>query len=424
MPSSSSHFRRSLCGILIAVFAAVLLFPLFQQIFHFPREKDLSGIRVRTAEFPAWTPKSWRRGEFAATADAWIRDHVGLRGWLIHLNRQLRYSLFGQLETAPLRKRAIVIGKAPVLFENILMIDALRPPQIPPDQMEAFAARLARTQRLLKDRNIAFLVMLAPNKALVYSEDLPPWARKRVSDANSDYRPFIEALARHQVPCLDALALFRELRPQFPDLIPPHGVHWSHHGAWIAWQRAIALINQQGVLPEIPVPATEQLVQDQATSMNDELRAQLNLFFSAHSAPVRSTYPVAAPLPAGTGPMLDALLVGDSFGLTLLDAMARSGLCRSLQLWFYKLRGRDVTPASFDSHQRLYLRHIRDYELGPDPDENGARLLAGKNLVIFVITTFNIDKFSWGFDLLVNRLYGNPAEDALLPRETEVNLAD
>ena len=412
MSFSPAILHRAVCGIFIAIFAALLCFPLFQQLTRIPQEKDLSGIPMRTTTFPELTRSSWLDGTFSATADAWIREHIGLRGWLVYLDRQIRYSLFGQIEAAPLRKRALVIGEAPILFENILVADALRPPQIPADQMEAFAVRLARMQELLKEKGMAFLVILAPNKALVYSESLPPWACKHVSDANSDYLPFLAALRRHDIPCLDTLALFRELRPQYPDLIPPHGVHWSHTGAWIAWQRAIPLINRQGVLPEIPVPVTEKLVQDQATSMNDELRAQLNLFFSRHGDPVPSTYPVAAPLPPGTEPMLDVLLVGDSFGLTLLDALARSNLCRSLQLWFYMLRIRDVSPPFFDSHQRLFLRHVRNIELGPDADENGARLLAGKNLVIFVITTFNIDKFSWGFDQLVNRLYGDAANNS------------
>ena len=60
--------------------------------------------------------------------------------------------------------------------------------------------------------------------------------------------------------------------------------------------------------------------------------------------------------------------------------------------------------------------------------ENGQRMLEDKNLVVFVITTFNIDKFSWGFVRLVEQLYGNPDAAAPAPsefeEEIEVNLGD
>lgn len=294
--------------------------------------------------------------------------------------------------------------------------------------MDFFVGRLARTQELLKQQGIPFLVVLAPNKAIVYPETLPAWARHRVSEANSDYRAFIAALRRHAVPFLDSLALFRDLRPQYPDLVPPHAIHWGHQGAWIAWQRAIPFINQQGLLPEIPVPKTEDVILDKPSSMNQELLGQLNVFWAPHAQPIPSAYPVAAPLPPGTDSMLRVLVVGDSFGFTLVDAMARSRLCADLHYWFYMKSAKGASPASFDSRERRNLPGISGLGVMPRSIENGQHMLAGKNLVVFVITTFNIDKFSWGFDRLVEQLYGHPAEVPALPEDydidDEVNLAD
>ncbi len=422
MTSTPPLARRFLLGSLVALFAALLLLPLVQQIGHWLPEKHLNGFRIRTEVFPTWTAKTWRRAEFATAADAWIREHVGLRGWLVHLNRQLRYSLFGQVEPAPLRKRAIVMGKGNQLYENIVLIDALRPPQISPPSMDHFAARLKRIQELLREQGMAFLVILAPNKAIVYPEALPDWARKRVSDSRSDYRPFIRALQAHQVPYLDSLALFRELQPQYPALIAPHAMHWSNMGAWVAWQAAIPLLNQQNILPPIPVPVTEDILFDSPTSMNDELRGQLNLFFSRQTESVPSAYPVVAPLPPGTGSPLHALLIGDSFGMTMMDAMARSGLCSSIHLWFYMSRGK-ICPPTYDSHTQRCLSMIDGVpDVNRNTDESGRIMLKDKNLVVFVITTFNIDKFSWGFDRLINRLYGDPADNLPLGAEVPVDL--
>lgn len=423
MPSSPSILRRCLQGGLIAVFSAVLVLPAAQQATGHPREKRLGGFRYRFSAFPAWTWTSWTRGEYSSTVEAWTQEHVGLRGWLVHINRQLRYSLFGQAEAAPLRKRALVIGAPPVLYENILLADALRPPQIAPDRMETLAARLARTQTLLRRQGMAFVVIVAPNKALIYTESLPGWARGRVRDDHTDYKPFVEALGRHRVPCLDTMALFRELKPQHTDLIPPHAIHWGHHGAWIAWQRTVPLLNGQGLPVHIPVPETEALVMDHPTSMNQELLGQLNVFFSRHGDPIPSAYPVAADLPEGVEPMLDVLVVGDSFGFTFADALSRSRLCRSIDFWFYMKTERRATP-SFDSRRRRLIPNIDAIGALTPSDENGRRVLAGKNVVILLMTTFNIDKETWGFDRLVNRLYGDPRDDLPLSDLPEVRLDD
>ena len=424
MPTPPSILRRGLQGLLIALFSAVLLVPLGQQILNRPADRKLSGIRVRTLEFPRLTPGSWLRGEFAATADAWIRDHIGFRGYLICLNRQIRFSLFGQVEPAPLRKRALVVGREPVLFENILLVDALRPPQITREQMDDFVARLAKTQQLLREQGIAFLVLLAPNKAFLYTDDLPAWARNRVSETNSDHVTFLDSLRRHGVSHLNSMEVFRTLGPEFHDMIPPHGIHWSNHGAWIAWQHAIPEINRQGVLPEIPVPETLDLVYAKPTSMNDELRSQLNLFRAPHAKPVASAYPVAGPLPPGAESRLNVLIVGDSFGFTLADAMSRSRLCKRIDYWFYMKNAKVAHPASFDSRLQRTISGVSGAGAMPPKDENGRRMLTGKNLVVFVITTFNIDKSSWGFDRLVNRLYGDPEDPQAAYEEIEVNLGD
>ena len=428
MPPPPSSARRCFQALLVALTAVLLFLPYFQHVAGWPADKPLGGFRPRPGAFPALTRTSWLDGSVAKTVDLWATEHVGIRGWLVALDRQIRYSCFGQVEPAPLRKRALVIGTPPVLYENILMIDALRPPQVPPERMEIFASRLRRTQDLLREQGIPFVVVLAPNKALVYTETLPSWARSRVSETNTDYRAFVEALRRHDVPLLDTMALFRELRPQYDDLVPPHAIHWGHQGAWIAWQHAIPLINRQELLPELPVPEEVEVVMDKPSSMNRELRDQLNLFFSDHGDLIPSAYPVVDPLPAGQEGQLNALVVGDSFGFTFVDAMARSRLCKVIHFWFYMMRGKGADPGFFDSREHRALPAPAGIGTMNRSIENGRRMLAGENLVVFVITTFNIDKFSWGFDRLVEQLYGDPDAAAPAPEnfdeEIEVNLGD
>jgi hypothetical protein len=150
------------------------------------------------------------------------------------------------------------------------------------------------------------------------------------------------------------------------------------------------------------------LIYDKPSAMNDELRAQLNLYAAAHAKAVPSAYPVAAPLPPGTDPMLDVLVVGDSFGFTLVDALARSRLCNSIHYWFYMKSAKVASRPAYDSREFRGIPHIASLGNFTANDANGRRMLEGKNLVILAITTFNIDKYTWGFDRLINRLYGDP----------------
>lgn len=108
---------------------------------------------------------------------------------------------------------------------------------------------------------------------------------------------------------------------------------------------------------------------------------------------------------------MNALIVGDSYGYGLMDALARSRLCQTLQYWHNMNTFYDCEEGSYESREhRILPCHDR---LGnfQSNDENGKRFLAGKNVVIMIMTGFNIDNMSWGFDRLINRLYGDPNDN-------------
>lgn len=398
--------RRGICGVLVAAFVALLLFPLFQQRTQLPADRPLIGVRESTAKLPALTARNWLNGKYSGGAETWVRERAGLRGWLVTINRQIRYSLFGQVAPAPLPRRAVVIGEDPVIHENIYLAEALRRPVVAPEKMEAFGANLARVQALLAEQGAAFLVVLAPQKALLYPDTLPGWARDRAADDNADFPAFLEALRRHGVAHLDTMALFRQMKATHPDVVAPHSAHWSFHGAWVALQHAVPIVNRQEILPELPALATEELIMQQPLFMDDELRLQLNLLFGAHLAPVPAAYPVAGPLGADNEQKLDVLVVGDSYGFGLMDALARSRLCSRIQFLYYLRTAYEAAPGLFDSRRERVLSATRTLGLFRNSNENGQRFLTGKRLVILVMTSFNIDKFGWGFDRMVERRYG------------------
>ncbi len=414
MPAKPSIPRRCFCGILVALFAALLFLPLFQQITGIPKDQDLIGFRNATDAFPSWTLKRWQNGSFAMETDAWIREHAGLRGTLVKVNRQLRYSLLAKMTSGPLPTHSLVIGEGNILHENTYLQESIEPSRMTPEKMEAFGERLARLQGLLQDQGMAFLVVVAPNKARLQSDTLPRWAQSRMQEDNHDHQDFVDILKQHQVSTLDTMDLFTRLDPELPGLMAPHSAHWSFHGAWVAWQHAIPLLNLQQILPEITVPQTAELIWEPAIDMDTELREQLNLFAGPHEKASAAAYPVAADLPPGQLPQLNALIVGDSYGYGLLDALTRSRLCKTVQYWHNMNTVYECPAGTYES---------RDYRILPcndrlgyfqSNDENGQRFMADKNIVILIMTGFNIDQAGWGFDRMINRLYGDPNDNLIL----------
>jgi len=421
MKTKPSIPRRCFCGGLIALFAALLFLPLFQQCTGIPQDQVLLGFRNATGEFPAWSLKRWQNGSFAMETDSWIREHAGLRATLVKVNRQLRYSLFGKMTPAPLPNHSLVIGKGDMLHENLYLQEAINPPRMTPEKMEAFGERLALLQRLLKEQGMAFLVIAAPNKARLFPETLPAWARKHIRKDNHDYENFMEVLEKNQVAHLDTMELFARLQAEHPELMGTHSAHWSFYGAWVTWQNAIPLINSQQMLPTIPVPETDEIVWEPAIDMDTELRGQLNLFTSRHTNAVPAAYPVASDLPPEMEPPVNALIVGDSYGFGLMDALSRSRVCNTVQYWFYMSSLYECPGGSFESRDHRILSCNEKLGHFRSNDKNGKRFMADKNVVILIMTGFNIDKMTWGFDRMINRLYGDPDDNLPLDSEVSVN---
>ncbi len=421
MPTQPSIPRRCFCGFLIALFAALLFLPLFQQIIGIPKDQVLLGFQNATDEFPAWSLKSWQKGQFAMETDSWIREHAGLRATLVKVNRQIRYSLFHKMTPAPLPNHALVVGKGDMLHENLYLQEAIHPPRMTPEKMEAFGERLALLQKLLKEQGMAFLVIAAPSKARLFPETLPAWARNHIREEGHDYQMFIRTLKQNQVPHLDTMELFTRLNDDHPELMGTHSAHWSFYGAWVAWQNAIPLINQQQMMPEIPVPKTDEIVWEPAMDMDTEMRGQLNLFFGHHTNAVPGAYPVASDLPPGIEPPVNALIVGDSYGFGLMDALSRSRVCDTVQYWFYMNSFYECPAGSYESRDHRILSCNDKLGHFRSNDKNGLRFMADKNVVILIMTAFNIDKMTWGFDRMINRLYGDPDDNLPLGSDIPMN---
>jgi hypothetical protein len=99
-------------------------------------------------------------------------------------------------------------------------------------------------KRWLADRGIAYLLVLVPDKHMVYPEHLP-WNVRRAAESTRA-RQLVEHLRTHsELPVLDLLPPLRAAKSE-ERLYNWTGTHWNEYGAWVA-HREIA--QQLGAAP-------------------------------------------------------------------------------------------------------------------------------------------------------------------------------
>jgi len=395
--------------ILIACFTAMLLLPHAQTLFHIWDDAKLTlvGIRADKSPLPKFTLRTWWDGSYAANIDQWTREHIALRPFWIRLQRTWRLKLTGQVCRPPQAKTDVIVGAPPYLFENIYILDATVPSRYSDSRMQKYIDLLVSGYNYLRSRKKALVIVLAPNKALLHPEALPGNSCKKANDGNTDYPRFLRLLRENGIPHLDTMQLFRDTAdaPDAPYSDAPLSAHWSYYGAWRTWQTAIPILNDQQLLPPIPLPKTADLQLGPPVNMDQELLPQLNILPPQPATDLSAAYPVAAPLDFPP-PSLSALVVGDSYGFGLSDAIMRAPLFNHLYYWYYCRTLYDIPSPSFNPQKTKIYSRFRSFMADgiTRPQLSNRYIVDNSDVILVVMTTFNIDKQAWRFFHLLDAM--------------------
>ena len=195
---------------------------------------------------PGWDWASWLR--LPGDTDKWFDDHMGFRQALIHNHARLMVALFQKSSSEKL-----VLGKEGWLyFGDRNALDHYR--GIAPLSQ----AELARWQRVLEkrrdalaERGVAYLLVLAPDKNLIYPEFMPE-SLPRTTPVHP-----LDQLVRHMAENSDVEVL--DLRIALEDAKLDRQVfhrtdsHWNDDGAWVAYS---AILDRLGeMVPGLQNPA-------------------------------------------------------------------------------------------------------------------------------------------------------------------------
>jgi hypothetical protein len=396
-PDPAARARRVLEWILSGLFGLLLALPLLQSTTGYPPDIRLFGAEVTEPE-PVFTWKAWFNGDFPAAVERWTVGKVGLRGYLVRLASQANYSLFGRLGVNP--NSTVVEGRDHWLFEEGYITEAASPRKFPRKRAVEIAGQAARLQQALARKGIAFAVVIAPSKAEIYPEYLPAGTPKADPGQKTAYARLISEFRKHNVPLVDGRELFLSLKGTERDLFPKGGIHWSYHAAWLTWQKLVELLRAQAPCADLPLQTIERLAWHQPLGSDADLSQLLNLWHFEPGGPAPLPYPLVAAPPAEARRRYAAMVVGDSFARTLIDAMARSLSFRKIELLYYFKRRYTYDPHASDFKEadgKLIAKNGKDAGALDKSRIPWADLLNNRQMVLLALSEINIREGGWGF---------------------------
>ena len=263
-----------------------------------------------------------------AAADAYLKDHFGLRQKLITAHRELTKPMLGFGNDTVLvgrNGRMFFLGEETVRQSAGLLVR---------DERVAEATdMLVRMNDELRARGIRFLVAMPPNGSTIFQDDLPLWAQN--PGKRTEYDMLLANLAAKGVTAVDLRPAVKNAGTQGP-VFYMHDTHWTFRGALAAYD-AIAEADAHPDWRIEPASALGPLT----LRKGGDLARMLGVgdAVSEYAEPLTLPYAKNAPEsfnPVGaftetsekTGPTI--LILGDSF----TGAFFRQSFCNTRAAWF------------------------------------------------------------------------------------------
>ena len=192
---------------------------------------------------PAWSAVA----TFAPQFGAWFDDHFGFRSTLVRWNAESRLFLLGVSPTP-----AVVKGEGGWFFygDDKSVEDYANAEPMTPEALANWRLAILRASKWLRARGIAYVFTVAPDKHVVYGEEMPS-SVSRVGDVSR---------TDQLLTALQDTGLAVDLRHPLEEakrrerIYQQTDTHWNDRGAFAAYQRIIAAVRSR--VPTTPPPWT------------------------------------------------------------------------------------------------------------------------------------------------------------------------
>ena len=231
--------RRRFQLVTVALLMAAIWLPTLVQIALPAPSQSLTEKRF-LAPWPSLTWSIEGLSTWPASLEAWYDDHLGFRDWLIGSWARFNVQGFG-ISPSPLT----VIGKEGWLFlgdpDAISNYRGLAP--LTPFELERWRQVLTERRDWLARQGIEYLVVLVPDKNLIYSEYMPdslPQAGQ--NHPLGQLSTYLET--RSDLPSLDLREIMLEKKAA-TRLYHKTDSHWNDAGAYLAYQEIHQRLREQ-----------------------------------------------------------------------------------------------------------------------------------------------------------------------------------
>ena len=320
-------------GLLFGLLMVFLFAFLAQERLHLFKTEPLEGF-VKKTEMPVLTLESYRSGQYQSKLESHIGEIFGFRETVIRVYNQYLWWCYRKTYC-----HFIAPGKQGYLFYSEAVRDYYGVESIKMyktyDRAREWARQNVRMMNKLRyvlhDYGVEFLCFMAPNKAEIYPEYLPP-RKPAPADAINTAAYYDSLMTAIGFPHVEMTRWFQQIKDTATfQLIPKHDTHWRHAAAY-GFDSLFSYMNSLNGfgIPDIKVHAMRQL--DTMYPENDE--KTLNLIFPiGHDSP---KYRPEVTVECSEGCRKPKVLfVGDSFIWDLETYLPWKEILQDVEIWFY-----------------------------------------------------------------------------------------
>lgn len=367
--------------ITIFLFLFLIITPVIEARFHFFEEVELKGIE-KTEGRPHWQWQNWLKGNFQTDFENWFGSRIGFRGFLVKTNNQLNFSIFKEVNSSS--NVHLVLGKENWLYEKGYLDSYNNRDLVDNIFLQEKVRQLKILQDKLLEKRINFLLLISPNKAVIYPEFLPDNLIDYKAIFNeSNYERLVKLLNQNQVNYFDSVGYLLRLKNQYPfTLFVKGGTHWDYFGACKVSSELINKAEQISKKDLINISCEPTTVDQKPTGKDLDL-ADLTNIWTEEVFAGDTPHPYYSNNKKGQEFLPKVLLVGDSFSWQILEIMESQKVYKERDFLYYN---------ESDYH---YPDNISQSVKKTEWDWN--KIILNKNLVILEINQSGLAYPDFGF---------------------------
>jgi hypothetical protein len=345
--------ERLLLALISATFFLPALLTLWVHFANPPPQFDwianrtLYGVTVEKKVPPA-SLASWQTGELQKGLNTLASENFAGRELLIRLYDQFLYQLFHK---SYMYFEYIIRGKHENLFErNYLIVHGGFVGPIPNGEAESLAVMMKYLSERLKELGSCFVLVITPNKASLYPEDIPDRFLEKIKNGertSTSYEILVPLLKRYGVPYVDGREITLEHKETLPvRAFPKTGTHWSRAVAFFTAAALLKTIERESGREMPRLLESIESIDHRPDYADDDLLSLLNLIQRPKQRYLHPGFQIPDSWPKRKGILT---IIGGSFVGEMLTALDAAQVFERINYYYYFKMSRRRFPGEIVS---------------------------------------------------------------------------